>query len=52
MTNEDLNKLQYMNNEKTLSLRRVLIEKDELDRVYKQEKKNAGVIAGENKQDL
>ncbi|KAG7652619.1 putative domain XH [Arabidopsis thaliana x Arabidopsis arenosa] len=47
MTNEDLNKLQYMNNEKTLSLRRVLIEKDELDRVYKQETKKMQELSRE-----
>lgn len=35
MTNEDLNKVQFKYNEKAISLRRVLIEKDELDRAYK-----------------
>ncbi|ESQ28309.1 hypothetical protein EUTSA_v10019728mg [Eutrema salsugineum] len=39
MTNEDLNKVQYKCNEKAVSLRKVLREKEELDQAYKEETK-------------
>ncbi|XP_010472874.1 PREDICTED: factor of DNA methylation 5-like isoform X3 [Camelina sativa] len=39
MTNENLNKVQYKYNQKAISLREVLKEKDALDRTYKAESK-------------
>ncbi|KAF8103075.1 hypothetical protein N665_0188s0034 [Sinapis alba] len=39
MKNEDLNQVQYKYNEETISLRRVLMEKDTLDKTYKEETK-------------
>ncbi|EOA33756.1 hypothetical protein CARUB_v10019950mg [Capsella rubella] len=48
MTNEYLNKVQYKCNEKAISLRRVLKEKDELDRVYKEETKRMQEFSRDN----
>ncbi|VVB11528.1 unnamed protein product [Arabis nemorensis] len=48
MTNEDLNKVQYKYNEKAISLHKVLLEKEELDRAYKEETKRMQELSRRN----
>ncbi|CAH8356240.1 unnamed protein product [Eruca vesicaria subsp. sativa] len=48
MKNEDLNKVQYKYNEKTISLKRVLMQKDTLDQTYKEETKRMRELSQHN----